>query len=102
MTQQQADAQKTLMDELGLADLPQEKQEQLAIRMTEVILKRIFIETMERLNETDQGEFEKMIEAKSGPEVVEKFLQEKISDYDQMVQKVTTDFKAEMKKNLNL
>jgi hypothetical protein len=93
-------AQKTLMEELGLADLPQEKQEQLAIKMTEVILKRIFMETMERLKEAEQEEFEKMINAKTGPEEVEKFLREKIGDYDQMVEKVTVDFKEEMKKNL--
>lgn len=90
--------QKDLAEELGLADLPQDKKEQLLIRMTEVILKRIFVETMHRLAEPDQSSYEKLIDDNASPEEVEKFLREKISNYDVMVKKVVDDFKEEMKK----
>jgi hypothetical protein len=54
MTEQQAQIQKALIDELGLSELPQDKQEELLIKMTEVLLKRIFVETMEKLSDEDR------------------------------------------------
>ena len=90
--------QQTLIDELGLSDLPQEKKEQLMIKMTEVVLKRIFVETMEKLSEKDQEAYAQMIEKNAPPEELEKFLMEKIADYDTMVKKAVDDFKEEMLK----
>lgn len=89
--------QKTFIDELGLSKLSKEKQEELLIKMTEVLLKRIFIETVERLSEADQENYAKIIEDGSGPDKVEAFLKEKIPGYEDMVKKVVEDFKAEMK-----
>jgi hypothetical protein len=87
-----------LIEELGLSDLPQEKQEQLLIRMTEVVLKRIFVETMEKLSKSDQETYSKMIEDSATPEEIEKFLNEKISGYDALVKKIVNDFKEKMLK----
>lgn len=94
----QAQIQKSLLDEMGLTDLPPEKQEELLVKMTEVVLKRIFVETVEKLSPDDQDAYAKMIEEKAGPEEAEKFLMEKIPDYDEMVKKVVDDFRAEMLK----
>lgn len=91
--------QKTLLEELGLADLPQEKQEALLIKMTEVILKRMFVETMDKLKEEDQNEYNNMLERGAAPEEIEEFLKSKISDYDQLLEKVLVDFKREMGNN---
>jgi hypothetical protein len=88
--------QKTLIDELGLTDLSQEKQEELLAKMTEVVLKRIFVETMDKLTERDQEAYADLIEKNANPEEVEKFLTEKISGYNEMVKKVVDDFKEEM------
>ena len=93
----QNQVQQTIIDELGLTDLPQEKQDQLLVRMTEVVLKRIFLETMEKLTESQQAEYEKLIDGDADPEQLEIFLKEKIANYDEMVVKVVTDFKEEMK-----
>lgn len=89
--------QQTLMEELGLTDLPEDKQNKLLIKMTEVVLKRIFVETMEKLTEREQADYEKMIDENVSPEEVEKFLKEKISNYGEMVKKIIDDFKNEMK-----
>ena len=89
--------QQTLIDELGLADLPQDKKDELLVKMTEVVLKRIFVETMEKLSEKDQEEYSQMIEKEAAPEELEKFLTEKIAGYDEMVKKVVEEFKEEMK-----
>ena len=90
--------QQTLIEELGLSNLPQEKQEQLAIRATEVLLKRIFLETMERLDDEGKGKYQELVTNQASPEELEKFLREKITDYDQLLEKVVADFKAEMLK----
>lgn len=97
---QQPTIQKSLLEEMGLANLPQEKQEELVIKMTEVLLKRIFIETMEKLKESEQEEYAKLIEEKASPDLVEKLLKEKIADYDQVFEKIVADFKEELKNGL--
>lgn len=88
--------QKTLLDELGLSDLPRDKKEQLVIKMTEVILKRIFLETMERLDDEGRNEYEKLVKGNAAPDQVEEFLKSRISNYDEVIQKVVDDFKKEM------
>ncbi len=91
--------QKTLMNELGLADLPTDKQEKLMVKMTEVVLRRIFEETMKKLTETEQKEYTKLIDEDVDPQQLEAFLQEKITHYDELVKKIVEEFKEEMKNN---
>lgn len=94
---QQGQLQKDLIEELGLADFSYDKQEQLLIKVTESVLKRIFLETMYRLSVAEQASYEKMIDENASSEEVEKFLREKIADYDNIVKKTIGDFKEEMK-----
>jgi hypothetical protein len=94
---QQGQLQKDLIEELGLADFSHDKQEQLLIKVTEAVLKRIFLETMYRLSVAEQASYEKMIDENASSEEVEKFLREKIADYDNIVKKTIGDFKEEMK-----
>lgn len=91
-------ANASLIDELGLSNLPDDKKEELVAKMTEVVLKRILIETVEKLDEKGQEEYAKLIETKATPEELEKFLLERIPDYDMMIKKIVDDFKEEMKK----
>jgi len=91
--------QKTLIEELGLSGLPQEKQEEVSIKMTEVVLKRIFLETMEKLSDDAKEKYQKIIEEKTNPDKVEEFLKANINDYDGMIQQVVENFKKEMKNN---
>lgn len=90
---------KNLMSELGLADLPQDKQDELAVKMTEVILKRMFIETMDRLNPRDQEAYGDLIENKATPEEIESFLNEKIENYESILIDVVQKLKTEMVNN---
>lgn len=95
--------QKMLLDELGLSEISQDKKEQLLIKMTEVLLKRIFLETMEKLDEQAREEYQKLVEGgNSTPEQMEEFLKSRIGDYEGLVQKVVDEFKEEMKKDINL
>jgi hypothetical protein len=97
MANQNQQIEQTIIDELGLTDLPQEKKDALITKMMEVVLKRIFLETMEKLTEADQEAYSKMIDANATPEELDVFLKEKIPGYDQMVASTISNFKEEMK-----
>ncbi len=93
---------KTLMEELGLSDLPQDKQEEMIIKMTEVLLKRIFLETMGKLDDQGKEEYQKLVEGGNAtPEQMEEFLNSKIKNYDDLVQKVLDGFKEEIKSGVS-
>src|SRR4030042_4657681 len=90
--------QKSIIEELGLENLPREKQEEILVKMTEVLLKKIYLETFEKLGEADREELAKMLDSEADPEKVEAYLRGKIEDYDGFVKKIVEDFTAEMKK----
>jgi len=92
----QTKALSQLVKDLGIDNLPQDKQQELIIKMTEVLLKRIFLETMEKLGEQGRQEYEKMSEGEIEPEQVAEFFKEKIRNYDEMVENIVTEFRAEM------
>ena len=95
----QSAALEQLIKDLGIDTLAEDKQNELIIKMTEVLLKRIFLETMEKLGEQGREEYEKLTEGTDvDPEKVEAFFKEKIQDYDAMVQQVIEEFRAEMTK----
>jgi hypothetical protein len=100
MTDQSTVLKQTIIEELGLGDLPQEKQDELMTQIGEVVMKRIYLETMETLEKEDQEKLVDLME--KDPEGVEVFLREKISDYDNFVKKVVDEFKAELKEDMGL
>lgn len=92
----QSAALAQLIKDLGIDTLSKDKQNDLIIKMTEVLLKRIFLETMESLGEEGREEYEKLIAGEVDSEKVEAFLKEKIKNYDDMVQIIVNEFKHEM------
>ncbi|EKE19157.1 MAG: hypothetical protein ACD_9C00116G0003 [uncultured bacterium] len=94
----QAEALTQLIEDLNIGDLSQEKQKEITIRMTETLLRQIFVKTMDELGEQGREEYGKMSEGEIEPEQIETFFKEKIQDYDEMVQKTIEDFKLEMTK----
>lgn len=92
--------QKQLIDELGLGNLPRDKQQEVVIKMTEILLKRIFLGTMNKLGNQGRVEYEKIVEQGASPEKIEDFLKSNIHNYEEMIQKVIEDFKEEMKKDI--
>ena len=69
---------ETLIKELGINNLPEDKQAQIITKMTEVLLKKIFVETMDKLGEQGVEEYEKMLEKNASPEEMEEFFKSKI------------------------
>ena len=91
--------QQSIIEEMGLQNLPKEKQEEILVKMTEVLLKKIYLETFENLAEPDRQELAKMLDTEEAePEKVEAYLRTKIEDYDGFVKKIVEDFTADMKK----
>ena len=92
--------QQSIIEEMGLQNLPKEKQEDILVKMTEVLLKKIYLETFEKLGEADREELAKMLDTEEAqPEKVEAYLRTKIEDYDGFVKNVVEEFKEEMKKS---
>ena len=100
MTDQNTILKQTIIEELGLGDLPQEKQDELMTQIGEVVMKRIYLETMETLEKEDQEKLVDLME--KTPDGVETYLREKIPDYDNFVKKVVDEFKAELKEDMGL
>lgn len=95
----QSAALAQLIKDLGIDTLSEDKQNELIIKMTEVLLKRIFLETMESLGEKGREEYEELTKSEVTPEQVEAFFKEKIQNYDDMVQVIIDEFKHEIMVN---
>lgn len=86
-----------LVEELGLAGLSAEKQDELIGKMLEGLLKRIFLDTMEKMGEAGVAEYEKLIEGNAKEEEVARFIEAKIPNYDAFVAEIIQKFKADLK-----
>ncbi|MFZ1654908.1 MAG: DUF5663 domain-containing protein [Candidatus Moraniibacteriota bacterium] len=86
-----------LIESLALAGLPKPKQEELLAKMLEALLKRIFMETMERLGEQGMTDYEALIETAPSEAAVGKFLDERIPEYSTFVQHIVDQFKKDIK-----
>lgn len=86
-----------LVEELGLAGLSAEKQEELIGKMLESLLKRIFLDTMEKMGEAGVAEYEKLIEGNANEKEVAQFIEAKIPGYDAFVAEIISKFKADLK-----
>jgi vacuolar-type H+-ATPase subunit C/Vma6 len=100
MTEKNTILQQTIVDELGLGDLPEERKAQILVDLLELVLKRLYMETMDRLTKEEQQELMNMLEEKADQENVEAFLRGKVSDYDEFVKKVVSELKDELKEDI--
>jgi len=67
--------------------------------MTESVLKRITVEVLDKLSEEERKEFER-IQEKGDIKEMDKFLKEKIVNYEEMVESIVAGFKEEMKETV--
>jgi len=92
--------QQDIIKELGIDQLPSEKQEEVLTAMTELILKRITLRILENLSEDQQKEFDKVV-SEGDPEKATQFLSQNVSGYEQVVQEEIAKFKTEMKETVD-
>lgn len=84
--------------EFHLENVPKEKQEELLEKMGEALLKRIFLETMEKIGEQGVTEYEALLDAEAKQEDIDAFFESKIPGYNSFVSDIVKEFKEEMKK----
>lgn len=86
--------QKNIISELNLEMLDDEKKVALLDKMSEVIQKRMTLKVLEKLSDSEQDEFEKIMDKE--PDKVSDFLQTKIPEFTNMLQEEIVKLKAEM------
>jgi len=96
-----AEIQKQIALNLGISDLSDEKQKQIVEKATEVLIRKIFITTIEKLSEEDKNIYLDFVEKGAEPQEIEKFLNEKIPNFIEMRQKIIVDFFTEMKNKVS-
>jgi len=84
--------QKDLITELGLQDLPLEKQEQMILRIGALIQQNVILRIINELNEEDKDEFDKVLAAEDGDKTLS-FLQSKLPTLDDIVKDEVAKFK---------
>lgn len=92
--------EKELIEAFHLEDVPADKQEELLSKIGEALLKRIFLETMEKMGEANVKEYEALLDKEAKGEEIEAFFESKIPGYNIFVRGVVTKFKEEMEKDL--
>lgn len=85
-----------ILQYLGLQKLSQDKQDEVLAKIGEIILKKIFIKTVDMLDEIDRMRFEKMLKEGTNATDVENFLKTKIEDYPALIQKIVEDVKNQL------
>jgi len=92
--------QDNILKELGIDQLPQEKQEEVLAAMTEVLLKRIILRVLQGLSEAQRGEFEQLCAA-GDQEKVNQFLAKNVPNYEAVIKEEIGQFKNEMQETVN-
>ena len=87
------------MKDLGFDKLPEEKQDEILAKIGEIILKKIFIETVDKLDSNSADEFREMLKNGESAEKIEEFLNAKIENYDMIIGKIVEEVKNDIKNN---
>ncbi len=86
-----------IAEEMGFAELEETQKAELVAKMGEALLKRILMETFDRLGETGMAEYDALIDRDAQEEEITAFLNAKIPNYEKMVAKIVEEFKETMK-----
>lgn len=87
---------KNILPSLGLRDLPAEKQEQMLLKIGDIIFKRVLIRAIDSMSESAKAEYEKLLKTKSADAgAVLDFFRAKLSNFDQLVAEEVAGFKKE-------
>lgn len=96
------DYEKILNDvaeELGFGGVSDEKKAELIGKMGEALMKRILLETFNRLGDAGVKEYDELIDRGGTQEEISAFLKSRIPDYEDMLMKVVLEFKQSMQEN---
>jgi hypothetical protein len=84
-----------LIRELGLQNLPPEKQEETLASIGRIIYQGVLIRVMEQLSDSQKNEFEVLLERNADEEAIYEFLSKNVPDLDKLVEHEVAKFKAD-------
>ncbi|MBP9715531.1 MAG: hypothetical protein KBD52_03535 [Candidatus Pacebacteria bacterium] len=93
---------KNLVDLFELDKLPPEKSAEMLGRLSKLIFQSVLIRALPLLSEEDFTEYEKIVDANEGGDVLLKFLGEKVPDFENIIleeaetlrMEISEDFKS--------
>jgi hypothetical protein len=88
-----------IMKDLGFDKLSEDKQDDILAKIGEIILKKIFIETIDKLDNESADEFRKMLKDGESADKIEDFLSAKIENYAMIIEKIVEGVKDDIKNN---
>jgi len=91
---------ENIIKNLGIDQLPEDKKEEVLMLMTEALLKRILITTLEKIPANKKEEFDEIFKSKDS-EKINEFLSNNVPDYEKMLKNEIENFKEEMKSTVN-
>ncbi len=87
---------KNILPSLGLRDLPADKQEQMLLKIGDIIFKRVLIRAIDSMSEPTKAEYEKLLKTKSADAgAALDFFRAKLPNFDQLVTEEVAGFKKE-------
>ena len=92
------DIKEEFIKEFHLENVPAEKQDELLEKMGEALLKRIFLETMEKIGDEGVAEYEALLETQAKQDEIDAFFESRIPGYNVFVRDIVEDFKSDIKK----
>jgi hypothetical protein len=88
--------ERNILEELGLDELPPEKQEETILQIGRLIYQAVLIRALDRLSEEEQRDFERLLNEHPDDEAkFTGFLEQKVPDLDRIIQEEISKFKAE-------
>ncbi len=94
------DKTDNLVNQLGLDDLSQEKKMELIMKWGDIIQKDVLMRVLKELPEESKAELDKLLtKEKDNFKEIYKFLEEKISNLDEIVKEEIEKFRKEMKES---
>ncbi len=78
---------------IGLEDIAQDKKEELAQKMADVIQTKVALRVDNQLSEKDQKAFDKLLADDPSEEEVGKFLNEKVENFSEILEEEIIHFK---------
>ncbi len=82
-------------EEFGLSTLPPEKQEELLARIGGIIYQAVLMRVLSQMTESEQDEFDSLLEKNSEPEEIFSFLKEKVPSVETIIKEEADAFKKE-------
>lgn len=86
--------EQDILKEMGIADLPPERQEEVLTVMTEAVLKRIILRLMNELSEEKRAQLEEIGDS-ADPEKISQFLTDNIPNHETLIKEEIVGFKKD-------